>query len=159
MTNPERSPRQIRLLTALLLFAMFLLGAVAGGGLSRLQQPPRPHRPHPPFLPGPPGALHLTSEQEAKSHAIMERYRPQLEAIWRESFPRVQAINEHMEEELRQILTPEQRRALDEMKAHRPPMPPAGPPPPGPGFGPAPGAIPPHGLPAGAPSPVPPLPG
>jgi hypothetical protein len=127
----ERSPRQLRLLTALLLFGMFLLGAVAGIGFSRWDHPPhRPHH-HLPFLPGPPEALKLTPEQEAKAHAITTHYRPQLEAILRESFPKVQAINEQMEKELRQILTPEQSKLLDEMKARRPPLPPGGPMPPG----------------------------
>jgi hypothetical protein len=89
----ERSPRQIRLLTALLLFGTFLFGAVAGVGLSqwnhRLSHPPRPQAP---FLPGPPGALNLTPVQEAKAHEITERYRPQLEAILRANFPKVQAL-------------------------------------------------------------------
>ena len=125
---PERSPRQIRLLTALLLFGTFLFGAATGAGFSRWNQlAPRPHHLPPPFLPGPPGALKLTPEQEAKAHEITERYRPQLEAILLANFPRVQALNEQMEKELRQILTPEQTRILDEMKAHRPPLPPGGP--------------------------------
>src|SRR5512142_812328 len=102
MTSAERSPRQIRLLTALLLFAMFLLGAATGAGFTRWLRPGRPpHLPHAPFLPGRAEALHLTAEQQAKSKEITERYRPQLEAIWRESFPKVQAINEQMEKELR----------------------------------------------------------
>jgi hypothetical protein len=152
MTTPLRSPRQIRLLTALLLFAMFLLGTVTGAGFSRWQRPGRPPHPHAPFLPGPPGALRLTEAQQARSKEITERYRPQLEAIWRESFPKIQAVNDQMEKELRELLTPEQRRALDEMKAHRPPMPPGGPMPPlGPGFGPPPGGPPPGGPPPGPP--------
>lgn len=122
----EPSPRQIRLLTALLLFGTFLSGAVAGTGLVRwMGMPPPPH--HVPFLPGPPGALKLTPDQEAKARHITEHYRPQLEAILRASFPKVQAINEQMESELRQILTPEQIKVLDDIKAHRPPMPPGGP--------------------------------
>ena len=123
MATNERSPHQIRLLTALLLFGTFLFGAVAGAGFFRWMQPP--HGPwRPPFLPGPPGALQLTPVQEAKTKEITDRYRPQLEAIVRENFPRLQAINEQMEKELREILTPKQRQKLDEMKAHRPPMPP-----------------------------------
>jgi len=158
--SPERTPRQIRLLTALLLFATFVLGIVAGVGLSqwiRIGLPPP--RPPAPFLPGPPGALKLTPEQEAKAREITERYRPQLEAIVREGFPKVKAINEKMENELREILSPEQRKALDEIKAHRPPFPPGGPMPGGPML---PGMIG-HGSPPGgpgAPPPgLPPLPG
>ena len=140
----ERSPRQIRLLTALLLFGTFLSGAVAGAGLARWMRTPPPPR-HAPFLPGPPGALKLTPPQEEKARAITEHYRPQLEAILRDNFPKVQAINEQMEKELRQILTPEQCKILDEMKAHRPPMPRDGhmPGAGGPGFMPPPGGLPP----------------
>lgn len=157
MASPERSPRQIRLVTALVVFGTFLLGVGTGVGLSRTTPPPPPPRPPAPFLPGPPGALHLTAEQEAKAREITERYRPKLEAVWRDSFPRLQALNEQMEKELREILTPEQRKLLDEMKAHRPPPPhgfggpppgpppggPMAPPPPGHGFAPPPGALPP----------------
>ena len=151
----ERSPRQIRLLTALLLFGTFLFGAVAGVGLSQWNHwPPNPPRPHAPFLPGPPGALNLTPVQEAKAHEITERYRPQLEAILRANFPKVQALNEQMEKELRALLTPAQTKILDEMKAHRPPMPPGEETPPGgPGFMPPPGNGPSRG---GAPTPWPP---
>jgi hypothetical protein len=153
----ERSPRQIRLLTALLLFGTFLLGAVAGTGFSRWNHLPRHPIRQAPFLPGPAGALNLTPQQEAKSHEITERYRPQLEAILRANFPKVQALNEQMEKELREILTQEQIKILDEMKAHRPPMPPGGGPfPPG-GGSPPPGGengfMPPPG---GGPSPWPP---
>jgi hypothetical protein len=161
--NPERSPRQIRLLTALLLFGTFVFGVVAGVGLSQWLGPrPTRHRPAP-FLPGPPGALKLTPEQEVKSREITERYRPQLEAILREGFPKVKAINEKMENELREILSPEQRKALDEMKAHRPPLPPGGGMPGEPmlpgmmGHGPpgGPGAPPPGPPPGGGPPPMP----
>ena len=161
----ERSPRQIRLLTALLLFGTFLFGAVAGAGLSHWnRRSPHPLRPHVPFLPGPPGALNLTTVQEAKAHEITERYRPQLEAILRANFPKVQALNEQMEKELRALLTPEQNRILDEMKARRPPMPSGGPMPSGEGpplgdhgFMPPPGGGPPPWPPGLASPPSPPF--
>ncbi len=162
----ERSPRQVRLLTALLVFGTFLFGAVAGTGLSHWNRMPLPPPRPVPFLPGPPGALKLTPEQETKAYAITERYRPQLEAILRANFPKVQAINEQMERELREILTPEQIKILDEMKAHRPPMPPGGGPSPGgpgfmllPGGGPPPwppGVVPPPPTPPASESPAPP---
>jgi len=154
----ERTPRQVRLLTVFLLFGTFVLGTVAGAGLTlwtRLPPPP-PRRPVP-FLPGPPGALKLTPEQEAKARAITDGYRPELEAVWRASMPKVKAINEKMERELREVLTPEQQKILDETKAHLRPAPlgPGGPPfhgspPPG-GAG-----LPPGGPPGGGPPPWPP---
>jgi Spy/CpxP family protein refolding chaperone len=152
MTNAERTPRQIRLLTALLLFGTFLSGAVVGAGFYRFSAapPPRPPHPHAPFLPGPPGALHLTPEQETKAREITDRYRPKLDALMREGFPKFQVINEAMEKEMRELLTPEQVRKLDELKAHRPPMPPL--PGRGPGFGlPPEGGQPPEGPPPGMP--------
>jgi len=163
--SDQRTPRQIRLLTALLLFGTFLLGTGAGVGLSKWSR--TLHRPPPaPFLPGPPGALNLTPEQESKARAITERYRPQLETIVREGFPKVKAINDTMEKELREILSPEQCKLLDEMKARRPHPPLGGPPPGGPmpgmlpggmppGAGPRPGEGPPPGFPAGGPPPWP----
>ena len=146
MTNAERTPRQIRLLTALLLFGTFLSGAVAGAGFYRFtsgQPSLQRHRPPAPFLPGPPGALKLTPEQEAKAGEITGRYRPKLEALLLEGFPKIQAINDQMEGEMRQILTAEQVRKLDELKAQRPPMPPFGPP----GNGGPPSAVMPPGMP------------
>jgi hypothetical protein len=76
----------------------------------------------------------------------------------------VQALNEQMEKELRELLTPEQIKILDEMKAHRPRMPPGGPMPPGGGppsprdlgFMPPPGGGPPPWPPGLAPPPPPP---
>jgi uncharacterized membrane protein len=161
MTTTERTPRQIRLLTALLLFGTFLLGAVAGAGFYRFSAAPlpRPHHPYAPFLPGPPGALQLTFEQQTKAKEITDRYRPKLEALLREGFPKVQAINDEMEKEMRQMLSPEQIRKLDELKALRPPMPPLAPGM-GPGFGPPPGGgPPPEGSPPGLPGGLLPPPG
>jgi Spy/CpxP family protein refolding chaperone len=149
----ERTPRQVRLLTALLLFATFLLGAATGAGFAHWLALPPPHLPPVPFLPGPSDTLHLTPDQEAHARAIMDNYRPKLEAVWREGFPKLQAIDREMENEMRQLLTPQQKRTLDEIEARRPPLPPG--PAPGPGFGP-PGGFPPGPLP---PEPMMPPPG
>lgn len=153
----ERSPRQIRLLTALIVFATFLLGLGAGIGLEHARTPHRPPRPPIPFLPGPPGALQLSPQQEARAREIGERYRPKLEAVWRDSMPKLQALNEQMEAELRAMLTPTQRTLLDELKARRPPPPPppGTPPPPGSPLPPPPpgGFAPPPGGPRPPPSP------
>lgn len=152
--SAERTPRQIRLLTALLLFVTFVLGMVAGVGLSQWVRLPPPLPPPPaPFLPGPPGALKLTPAQEARAREITERYRPQLEAILREGFPKMKAVNEKMEAELREILSPEQRKLLDEIKARRPPPPFGGPMHGGPMQGP--GEPPPPPWPGSPPSPPP----
>ena len=87
----------------------------------------------PPFPPAgaplPPGlaGLDLTPEQEKIARALMEKRRPEMEAVLRETFPRFEAIRRQFEAELRPILTEAQVRKLD---AHRPEPPPgpAGPP-------------------------------
>jgi hypothetical protein len=77
----------------------------------------------------------LTTEQRQKTYAIMEKHRPEFEATFREMFPKMRAINDRIENEVREVLTPEQRTKLDEAKKRRPnhPLgpPPLGPPPPG----------------------------
>lgn len=138
MAPVEASPRKIRLLTALLLLGTFAVGVVGGAGLCRwLGPPPPPHPPH--FRPGPLGPfgeLDLSGQQELKARQIIERHRPELEAILHETFPRVRAIHERMAGELREVLTPEQRAKLDEIEARGPPPPPPGfPPHPPPPFG------------------------
>lgn len=141
---PARGPRSVRLLTALLLVATFAVGTVTGAGICRALGPPPP--PHPPHPPPPPfvaliSGLELTPRQQEQARAIQERHRPELDALLRQAFPRVRAINDEMRRELREILTPAQRAKLDEMDARRPPPPPGGPPfPPPPG---APGFFPP----------------
>ena len=79
--------------------------------------------------------LKLTDEQQPAAQKIFDKYHAAMEQMVKESFPRVQAINETMENELRSVLTPEQLARLGEIKKHRPPMggphhgPPPGPPP------------------------------
>lgn len=141
---PVRSPRQIRLLTALLLLATFAVGVVTGAGILFLLGPPMPPPPPPPPFFAPLAGLDLTPTQQRQARAIQERHRPELDALVREAFPRVRAINDQMRQELRAILTPAQRAKLDEMDARRPPPPPPGAPPFPPG---GPGFLPPPGLP------------
>lgn len=136
---PDASPRRIRALSAVVLVVTFLAGGVTGAGLHRwLARPPPP----PPFGPGRPNAgppmppfvreLGLTREQQAKTREILDRYEPRIAEVMRETFPRMKAITDSMEEELRQLLTEEQRRKFDEIRAQRPPgPPPMGRPPPG----------------------------
>jgi hypothetical protein len=127
-------PRRVRLLTALLLVAIFAAGVGTGAVVCRFAAPnPSFGLPPPPPggpMPPPWRALGLRAEQEAKAHEILERHRPELEAIVRESFPRVRALHDRMDDELRAILDDAQRARLDELMRHRPPGPPPFPPPP-----------------------------
>jgi len=127
MASSETLPRQIRVMTALVILGTFLAGAIVGAGVYYLATP-RP--PPPPPMPLPLGELGLTPEQDASARAIAERHRGELEAILRETFPKARAVTEQMEKELRALLTPSQQKRLDELKAAR--RPPPGPRPPGP---------------------------
>jgi hypothetical protein len=158
-TREEREPRKVRVLVLLVLLGTFAVGAVAGAGVSRwLAVRAFPPPPPPPMLPIPVHELDLTPEQHDKLRVIVDRHRPELEAILRETFPKARAINEQIEKEVREILTEPQRKKLDEIKLRRPPPPPPPPPggfPPGP---PPPGFPPPPGGPPGFPPPPPPPP-
>jgi Spy/CpxP family protein refolding chaperone len=156
--NSDTSPRNVRLLTALLLVGTFAAGAVTGAGILRFMGPPGPP---PPGLGGPPPMfgplpleqLGLSQDQQNEVHEILERHRPELETILRESFPKVRAVNDQVEREVRAVLTAEQRARLDELKRRGPPPPPPGAPPPPPGF---PGGPPPPGAPGFGPGGPPP---
>jgi uncharacterized membrane protein len=140
MDAAEPSGRKVKLVSGLVMLGIFLAGAVAGAGvLVWLAPDPRP--------PGPPipaylAELGLSPEQQRVAGQSFEKHRGEIDAIFREAFPRVRAINEQMEAELRAVLSPEQLKRLGELKARRPsgpPMPPGaggfGPPPMPPGQG------------------------
>ena len=62
----------------------------------------------------------LSEEQRAEIEAILERTRPATDSILQRAMPRLGAIMEEAREEIRQVLTPEQRRRLDaEMPSRR----------------------------------------
>ena len=152
MAAGDSSPRTVRLITAILLVGTFAAGTLTGAGVVRWASPPPHPRPMgpPPFEgPIPMQELGLSPDQARKAEEIADRYRPELESILRDTFPRVRAVNEKIEAEIRQILTPEQQQRLDRIKASRPPPGP----PPGPGrgpWGPPPGP-PPFGMPPSPP--------
>ena len=55
----------------------------------------------------------LSQEQRTEIEAILERTRPATDSILQGAMPRLGAIMEETREEIRQVLTPEQRRRLD----------------------------------------------
>ena len=131
MERNERadSPLRIRVMTALVIVGTFVAGAVAGAGVCRWMTPRAGPPPPPMHLPL--RELGLSPEQEQQARAIADRHREELESILRGTYPKVRAVNDKIEAELREILTPEQQKKLDEVKERRPP--PRGPG--GPGFG------------------------
>lgn len=130
--SAESDPRRLHLWTAVVLLAVFLAGGVTGAGLVWATRPrdPRPAGPRPRIdgLPGPLAELGLSPEQVAKARAVVESHRAELQAAVEESFPRVRAVQDRVDAELRALLTPEQAARFDEMRKRRPPLR-------GPGFG------------------------
>jgi Spy/CpxP family protein refolding chaperone len=115
---------RIHVMSGIVVLGTFLAGAMAGAGIERMQQ--RRELPGPPFFHGRavgtgedvhfmalPG-LSLSPDQQKKIERIVTGYRPQFEAVVRESFPRVRAVQEKMNAEIRAVLTPEQQKQFDE---------------------------------------------
>jgi hypothetical protein len=125
----DPNARRLHLWTALILLGVFLAGAATGAGLSALLRTPRhPGQPHgPAMLPPPLAELGLSPEQVEQARAIFERHRAEMEAAVQAAFPRVRAVQEQVDSELRAILTSEQAARLDAMRARRPPLPGMGP--------------------------------
>lgn len=139
---------RIHLLSGVIVLVTFLLGAAAGAGVHAWLTPQH-HGPgfgmRGPGGPGGPGRgpppylreLELTEEQRKAADAIFEKHRAAIEVVMKDSFPKVRELNDAMEADLRKLLTEEQMKKLDELKARRPPFPggfggPLPPPPPPP---------------------------
>jgi Spy/CpxP family protein refolding chaperone len=126
---PVRGARRGRL--ALVVAAIFLSGLASGfaGSVLLHPRPPPPGGGPPPWL----RELRLTDAQRVAAEVIFKRHHDDVDALMRETLPKVRARNEQMEQELAAVLSPEQRQQLEEIRARRPPPPP---PPPGgpPGF-------------------------
>jgi|SRR4051812_45561554 Spy/CpxP family protein refolding chaperone len=124
MATGDPSILRIRIVTALIIAAVFLSGALVGAGIYRWGSSAglsgdMPHgQGAAVWLPL--EELDLTPEQDAKVSAVMDRHRVELDAIVRESFPRVRAINAQVQKEVRDLLTPEQQKNFDELKRRGP---------------------------------------
>ena len=158
MWAPESQARA-RLLGALVLVGVFAAGAVFGAGLTRWTDRGDSPGPPPPWRPPPGGPiqamiheLRLDPGQVAALEQLHLAHRPELDAIARETMPRVRAVLDAIERELSPRLRPDQIERLEAWRKRRPPprVPgmgpggPGGPPPRMPGMGPgAPGGPPP----------------
>jgi hypothetical protein len=115
MARSDSSSKRVRLLSSLVVLAVFAAGIAAGFGLSRWLAESEPP-PHPGWNLQPPSleALHLTAAQEAKAREIGDRYRPEIDVVRREVAPKIRAIHERMKKEMEVYLTPKQRAKQDE---------------------------------------------
>ncbi len=137
MATSDPSPKTVRLVTAVLLLATFAAGTVTGGALVLWQTKREPPgHPVPDMGPLPWEILDLTEAQRTEAHVILERHRPKLDAIFDTTAPRVRAITDEIDKEVRKILTAEQQSRFDRILAERhggpagfPPLPPGARPP------------------------------
>src|SRR5512133_3749830 len=120
MTETKQSIR-LKLAAIAVLLGVFVAGAVTGAQLYRWGE--RSSLPFPPPRMPPPmrfRALGLSAEQERQVDAIMRKHHPEVEAVLREGFPRLRAIHDRIDAEIRPLLTEEQRLKFDSMKSESP---------------------------------------
>lgn len=112
-----------KVFAVVILVAVFLIGAASGAAawyaITTSRHPPM-HGPIPLHL------LELTTEQKAKVHDIFEAHRPKLDAVIKSTFPKVQAINQEIEDEVKSLLTAEQKEKFESIHSERPEGPPPG---------------------------------
>jgi Spy/CpxP family protein refolding chaperone len=104
-------------LPALALASMFAVGAACGVLADRTLIGPPLHRFELPLggdvlLRDPFGELGLSADQRKKIDALFERHRTEVDAVVGESEPKMRALSEKMDREMKEILTPEQRERL-----------------------------------------------
>ena len=121
----------VKVRAAVVLAAVFIIGAASGAALWHAVAMPR-RMPPPLHGPIPIHLLDLTSAQQKKVDEIFDAHRPALDAVLEETFPRIRAINEEIEKAIAKVLTPEQLKRLESIKARRPDGPPLFIPPAGP---------------------------
>lgn len=130
--TPEPSRRRVRWMTGLVLAGTFAAGVLSGLGLasSRGTASPDAGRGGLPVFPF--RELGLSAEQEAQVRAILVSNQPRMDKLMEEVLPPVRALSADIEQQVLQVLTPEQRQRLEQFKVdHPPPMVPGmGPPPP-----------------------------
>ncbi len=102
---------------ALLLLAVFGAGAAVGAvGMKQFGHADAPHASGPTaYLDRLQRELDLNPGQRAQIQGVLERYRPQMEALWAEQQPRYEALREGIRAEIRPMLTDAQRTKYEEM--------------------------------------------
>jgi len=126
MTIPDSSPMRLKLLTGALLVGVFAAGTVTGAALYRWARaataPPLPLHAAPPI---PLEELELSDLQRDRIWQVVDRYRPELDAIVGATIPKVKEVHARMQTDVRAVLTPPQRQAFDILVSRRsgPPSP------------------------------------
>lgn len=116
MDATTKSKWQVRLAAILIFVLGFAAGALALNGYRRWRSSAESRR----------GAfeamlddLKLTAEQKPQVHQILDETRQQLQALRKESEPRVTEIRRQADERLQKVLTPEQWKQFQEEREKR----------------------------------------
>ncbi len=119
MSEPGRPLRRARALSAALLAAVFVAGALVGAAADRILDP-RSHR-H-----GRRGhdaevveRLRLDGGQRAEVEKVLARRRVEAAAVWKEVKPRLNRVVAGTRDDLSRVLTPEQLAEYDRLMAER----------------------------------------
>jgi len=117
MSSSADSALRLRIQGAVLIIIIFTVGVLAGGAGERIrasrEKPMRPFR-QAGELPRPFARLNLTDEQRAEISEIFESNGPRADSVLRELMPHLRAINDSIQAEIREVLTPEQVEILEE---------------------------------------------
>jgi hypothetical protein len=123
MTPDSLGSRRPKLIGVVVLAATLVAGTLAGAAADRvLGRDHAAERDRPP-CPGGPGsgkamfdALDLSPDQKTRVDSILERRRSQMELVWQETRPRMRALVDSTEAEIRAVLRPDQRTEFDRLR-------------------------------------------
>ena len=116
MTTGGDASLKLRIQGTVLIIVIFVVGVLAGSAAERVrasrEKPMRPFR-QPGELPRPFARLDLTEEQRTQISDIFESSRPRADSVLQELMPHLRAINDSIQAEIREVLTPEQVEVLE----------------------------------------------
>jgi len=116
-----RTPSRAQLVAAILLVVTFFSGALAGNAVERVRSVRVEIRVRTEVgIPAVFADLALTPEQRRQIEVILERGRPRTDSVMAEIFPRIRAVTDSVDAEIRTVLSGDQIRRLDERRAASP---------------------------------------
>lgn len=132
MKDAVESLGRVRVQGIILLVLVFVIGGVVGAMVDRAN-PFRERRPKladfrermdkPDGMPWFFEKLNLTDDQQTRIRAIFDAHRPVIDSLMGETMPRIRALRDSAEAQIKDILTPEQQEKFEKFSLkHRFPM-------------------------------------
>lgn len=119
MTSGRRIRERFGARAALAITSVFLAGLFAGLAVARLSSPGSDPAPAATGLTASLDALDLTSEQRQRIERILSGSQGRTDRALEEVLPRLQAVVDSVDGEIREVLTDEQRIRFEEIRRHR----------------------------------------